>query len=117
MVRIVSVQGEVLIDDRQQNYMEPARAGMMLSMQGDCLVVTNNMSSAQVEIDGKTIQLGPQSCLYLRPDGRTWWDKHGLAYGGDARLFVGQVWDWVVKKTGGLPRSEGGGNATIGVRG
>ena len=111
MVRIVSVRGDVLVGDPKRDHMQSAQAGMMLPMREDSVVVTNNMSSAKIDIDGEIIELGPQSCLHLRPDGRTWWAKHGLAYGGDARLFVGNVWNWIVTKTGAPTTSQPTGNS------
>lgn len=113
MIRIVNIQGDVLIDDRKQGYIQMARPGMMLPDRGDCLVVTNNTSRAQINIDGKLIRLEPSSYLRLRPDGRTWWDKHGLAPGGDARLWLGRIW----AKMGGPTGGPGGGNVAVGVRG
>jgi len=113
MVRILIVQGDVLVEDRTQGYLQMARNGMVLPDRGDCLVVTNTTSRAQIDIGGKIIQLEPSSYLRLRPDGRTWWDRHGLPPGGDTRLWIGRIW----AAMGGPTADSGGPNAVIGVRG
>jgi hypothetical protein len=113
MIRIMSVQGDVLVEDRKLGYLQMARPGMTLPDRGDCLVVTNATSRAQIDCGSKVVQLGPLSYLRLRPDGRSWWDKHGLAPGGDTRVWIGRVW----AKMGGPTADYNGPNAATGVRG
>ena len=117
MIRIVTVEGDVLIEDLKRNYLLVAQPGMTFGDRPedrcDLLFVTKEASRATININGKDINLGPLSYLRLRPTGRTWWERHGLGYGGDARRWVGKIW----LKMGGPTNDTPGPNATIGVRG
>ena len=113
MIRIVTVQGDVLIEDRKLNYLQMAQPGMTFEDRCDLLFVTKDTSRATINVSGTEIRLEPLSYLRVRPTGRTWWDRHGLAYGGDARRWVGMIW----AKIGGPTNDTPTGNAVIGVRG
>ncbi len=113
MIRIVTIQGDVLVEDRKKGYMQMAQPGMTLEDRGDLLVVTNSTSRATINLGGTDIKLEPLSYLRIRPTGRTWWDRHGLAPQGDARRWIGMIW----AKMGGPTNDNPTGNAVVGVRG
>jgi hypothetical protein len=113
MIRILSVQGDVLVDDRTHGYLQMARNGMVLPDRADCLVATNTVSRAQIDVGGRIIQLEPSSFLRLRSDGRTWWERHGILPGGDTRLWLGRIW----AAMGGPTGDTQGPNVAVGVRG
>ena len=113
MIQIMSVIGDVLVEDRNKKYTLLAQPGLMLDDQGDILIVTNSMSSTTINMNGKNLKLEPLSYMRIRPDGRTWWDRHGLAPGGDMRMWLGLIW----AKLGGTAAEAPTGNATVGVRG
>jgi hypothetical protein len=93
MIRILSVQGEVLVDDKRRGYQQMARAGMILEDGGDYLVATNASSSVHIDTGtGETVRLGPLSFFTFGPHRRTWWGRHGLAPGGDMRRWLGLIW-------------------------
>lgn len=104
MIRIISVQGDVLVDDRRRGYQQPAHAGMILEDGGDYLVATNGTSSASIGTDsGETVRLGPLSFFTFGPNRKTWWGRHGLAPGGDMRRWLGLIW----MKMGGECKDDG----------
>ncbi len=113
MIRIVSVQGEVLIEERNRNYLQMAQAGMTFEDGCDVLIATKETSSATIDVSGAEIRLQPSSYLRVRRSGRSWWDRHGLAAGGDARLWIGRIWAKIGGPTGEPPSA----NAVVGVRG
>ncbi|GEM_PF-4682817 len=115
MIRIMSVVGDVLIEDRARGYMQPAQLGMTFTDTVDLLIATTNTSQATIDVRGTQVKLGPSSYLRLRPTGRSWWARHGLAYGGDARRWIGSIWAAVGGPTGDTPPP--GANVVIGVRG
>jgi hypothetical protein len=61
MIGIWSVQGEVLVDDVARHYSQMATSGLELDSAGDYLIATTRTSSADVEVNGKTIKLGTSS--------------------------------------------------------
>jgi hypothetical protein len=113
MIRIRTVQGDVLVEDRKKGYMLMAQPGMALEDRGDILVVTNSTSRATINMDGTDIRLEPLSYFRIRPTGRTWWERHGLPPGGDTRVWIGTVW----AKLGGPTNDTPTANAAVGVRG
>ena len=81
----------------------------------DLLIVTNDTSRATISVGGREVKLGPMSYLRVRPSGRSWWARHGLAHGGDARRWIGQIWAKIRGPENDDP--PGGANMVIGVRG
>ncbi len=112
MIRILMVQGDVLVDDKERGYMQMAKMGLVLPDRGNYLIATNATSRASIDVGGKIVLLEPSCGLRVRPDGRSWWERHGLAPGGDSRLWLGRVW----AKMGGTTKDDtlGGGG---GIRG
>jgi|SRR5208283_1265932 len=111
MTCIVSVNGEVLVDDALRKYSQMAASGLWLDATGNYLIATTATSSATVMINGKMIILGPSSFLRVRGD-RSWWDSHHETWNKDFRLFIGRLWARVAND----PRDEDV-NAAVGVRG
>jgi len=109
MIRIVAIQGDVLIEDRRLGYMQMAQPGMLLEDRGDILVVTNTTSRATINAGGIDVKLGPLSLMRIRPDGRTWWDRHGLAPFGDARWWIDLIWDKLGPREREVAVNAGGG--------
>lgn len=93
MIRIVNVQGDVLVEDKRRGYQEMARGGMILEDGGDYLVATNATSGATIDVGtGETVRLGPLSFFTCGPHRKTWWGRHGLAPSGDMRRWLGLIW-------------------------
>ena len=93
MIRILSVQGDVLVDDKRRGYQQVAHNGMVLEAGGDYLVATNATSRASIDLGGsRVIKLEPLSFLHVGPAGKPRWDRHGLWPSGDVRLWLGRLW-------------------------
>ena len=114
MIRIVSVQGDVLIDDNARKYTQMAKPGMTFMGRADLLIVTNSTSRATINVGGTDFKLGPLGYLRVHPNGRSWWARHGLGHRGDARRWIGMIWAMLGGPTNPDPKE---GNAVVGVRG
>lgn len=115
MIRIMNVSGDVLIDDHARRYTQMAQAGMTFADPADLLIATTNTSQATIDVGGTQVKLGPLSYLRVRPNGRSWWARHGLSYGGDARRWIGLIWVAMGGATNDTPPR--GATVAVGVRG
>ncbi len=114
MIRILSVQGDVLVDDRKRGYQHMAREGMILDEGGEYLIATNATSSANIDVgSGEAVRLGPLSFLTNSPGRGRRSGRHGLSPGGDMRRWLGLIW---VKMGGGCCDDDEG-RSGGGIRG
>ena len=91
MIRFWRVDGEVLVDDRTRCQSRLATMGLELDSAGDYLIATTHTSSASVEVNGKTINLGPRSFLRVRGN-QSWWDRHSEVWVKDFKRAMGRLW-------------------------
>ena len=114
MIRFITVQGSVVVDDKRNGYTQMAVSGLELDETiGNYLIATTTTSSAQIFAGGKIISVGQQSFLRIGRDGRTWLDRHYDTLAHGTKLFIGRLWARIAND----PRDPGEGNSAVGVRG
>ena len=113
MIQITMVQGDVLVDDRKNCYMQMARNGMRLDAKGNYLIVTTASSRAQLMVNGQSIKLDPSSYMHIH-GARTWWERHKEVWAGNAKTILGRLWARVER---GAASRQNAPNAATGVRG
>ena len=116
MIRFLSVNGNVIVDDVKNRYSQMATSGLELDETGDYLIATTQTSSAQIHVGGGVISLGQSSFLRIGRGGKTWMDRHHESWNRDIKLFVGRLW----YRIAGDPRNpdwNSGGSGSGGVRG
>jgi hypothetical protein len=114
MIRFVTVQGDVLVDDAKNQYSQMATSGLELDGTGNYLIATTQNSSAQIHVNGKTISLDRSSFLRIGRD-RTWVSSHYFSWQRDFRVFIGKIWSIVANDPRDPdPPAYGGGG---GIRG
>ena len=52
MIQVVMTQGDVLVEDRKNQYTEMARNGMTMDERGNYLIATTQTSRAELMING-----------------------------------------------------------------
>jgi hypothetical protein len=110
MIKFANVHGEVLVDDVTTHHSQSATSGLQLDSGGkhNYLIATTRTSSADVEINGKTIKLGTSSFLRVRGD-QSWWDRHSEMWFKDLKRSVGRLWAHVAKDRREQDSGGGGG--------
>ena len=112
MIKFLSVQGNVVVDDVKNRYTQQARNGMELDVGGNYLIATAQNSSVKLSVNGQDFSLGASS--FIRINGsKTWIDRHMESWSRDSRIFIGKLWARICND----PRDVGTDNAAVGVRG
>lgn len=91
MIRITTVHGDVLVDDKKTGHSQMARDGMALDAAGNYLIATTATSRAVIAANGKVIKLEPSTYLHIRGD-RSSWERHQETWTGHAKRFLGRLW-------------------------
>ena len=88
MIRITTVLGDVLVDDRKTGRSQMARSGMTLDPMGDYLIATMATSHAVITLNGQGIKLEPSSYLRICGDRCHGGPHHEPLW----ERFLGRLW-------------------------
>jgi hypothetical protein len=122
MLTFNRIQGDVQVHERDVTGKEKGSfrptPGTNMPLAGKNLLITTGVDgNATLSVNGQPVELRPNSYLRVKPDGRSFIDKHTEILGKKFRLFIGRVWAEAEKKAGTAEREEVGSNAAIGIRG
>jgi len=112
MSMTLCVRGNVLVSNKKTQSEEMDFSGMELDSEGDYLILKDEASTAELELNGRILKLPESSFVRLR-GGQTWWDRHQEKWSKTFKLDVGRIW----ARIAGEPREEALCNAAVGVRG
>jgi hypothetical protein len=114
MIRFLTVQGDVLVDDVKNRSSQMATSGLELDETGNYLIATTQNSSAQINANGKIISLGQSSFMRVGRRGDPWVESHHQTWQRDFKTFIGKLWSLIDRD----PRNpDWGGSGGGGVRG
>jgi len=117
MIRFILVRGDVWIDDRRKKQTVKASSGLTMPFVGaDCLIATGRGASATLTINGEPAELRHDSFIRIKPDGRSFLQKHKEILGKDLKLWLGRRWAEAMEEFG-TERREDIGNDAVGIRG
>jgi hypothetical protein len=122
MITFIRVQGPVAIDDKKARQTMDAVNGMRMPSAGiDCIIAAGAKGRATLTIGDAIVELRERQFLRIRPDGRSYRQKHNERWGpGKWKLFFGRLWA-IARREIGTEREEitraGGANVAVGVRG
>jgi hypothetical protein len=117
MIHFIHVVGDVRVDDKKGQRTLAPSSGMTMRFKGaDCLIATGNSGRATITVQGNQVVLKEKSFLRIRPDGRSFAQKHWENFKGDWRLFFGRLWAIAMRKVG-TERREVTGSGGGGIRG
>lgn len=118
MIKFTKVTGDVLVDDRRGRQTLTASTGMQMPSHGaDCLIATLDDGRATVLLEGKRVEIGPDSFIRIQPDGRSFLQRYKASLLKGSKLAVGRLWAMAMEEFGTDREELTGENAVIGVRG
>jgi hypothetical protein len=95
MIRFLTVQGDVLVDDVKNRSSQMATSGLELDETGNYLIATTQNSSAQINANGKIISLGQSSFMRVGRRGDPWVESHHQTWQRDFKTFIGKLWSLI----------------------
>lgn len=121
MIKFILVQGDVHVDEKDLNGKEmgsfKATPGMALPLKGRNLVIAAGTASrATLTINGQPAELKHDSFIHIKPDGRSFLQRHKEQLGKESKLFFGRIWAKAMEHFG-TEREEITGSGGGGIRG
>ena len=101
MIKFTQVAGDVMVDDRRGGQTVAVKTGISMLFQGaDCIIVTGDHGRATPWISGTHVTLEKNSFIRIKPDGRSFLQKHKEDLKRGKKLFFGRLWKAAQELTG-----------------
>jgi len=105
MIKFILIRGDVRVDEKDLGGRDKASfkatQGLILHEKGRNLVIAAGTGSrATLTINGEPVELMHDSFIRVKPDGRSFLQKHKEQLGKESRLFFGRLWAMAMDQFG-----------------